>query len=205
MADPIETIKYLFGVRIVDNDNVLYIEDRRPTQGIGFSVGVVLIVVLVEIWGWFTNRLLIDGLSITFTILPVGAAIYFLIKNNFRETYIFNKNTDSFTFTRQSLFRSDVLEGSASQFRAVQVLKRIADDRDFAEIVSDQFTNSDNRSGRVTYMVALMCGGLLLGQSETQILRESPPLLSLHSTERRIASAISKFLNIPSEGVIDVL
>jgi hypothetical protein len=205
MANPLDMFNYLFGVTIVDKDDVLYIEDRRPTQAVGASVGATILVAAFAGWGWMTKSFVIDPYTITITAAPVAAALFFLVKNNIREVYIFNKKTDSFTFTRQRLFGNDVLEGSASQFRAVQVLKRIADDRDFGEIVTDQFTNRDSRSGRETYSVALMNGGPLFGQSETHILREKPPLLSFRKTERRIASAISKFLNIPSEGVIDVL
>jgi len=205
MASPLDMINYLFGVTIVDKDDALYIEDRRPTQAVGLSIGALVLVWAVATWSWMSEAMVIDWYTISLTAAPVVVALYFLVKNNFREIYVFNKKTDSFSFTRQSLFRKDVLEGSASQFRAVQVLKRIADDRDFTELVSDQFTNTDSRSGRITYAAALMCGGPLFGQSETQILREKPPLLSLRRSERRIAAAISKFLNIPSEGVIDVL
>ena len=205
MANPLDMINYLFGVMIVDKDNVLYIEDRRPTQAVGFSIAAVLLVFVIATWTWVTKSLVFDLYTICITAIPTAVALFFLVRNNFREVYMFNKSTDTFTFTRQSILRKDVLEGSASQFRAVQVLKRIGDDRDFGDIVSDQITNTDSRSGRVTYSVALMNGGPLFGQSDTQILRESPPLLSLRSTERRIAAAIAKFLNIPSEGVIDVL
>jgi len=205
VANPLDMINYLVGVRIIASDESLYIEDRRPTQGVGFSVGAVIVVGLLVTWGWITKDFVLDWFTVTLTAVPVVVAVYFLIKNNYREVYIFNKKTDSFSFARQSLFRNDLLEGSASQFRAVQVLKRTADDRDFGEIVSDQFMKTDSRSGRETYSTALMCQGPLFGQSDTQILRESPPLLSLRRTERRIASAISKFLSIPSEGVIDVL
>jgi hypothetical protein len=83
----------------------------------------------------------------------------------------------------------DVLEGSASQFRAVQVeLKTGASDDD-----------------REYYMVALLCQGPLFGQSETQVLREDPPMLNTRATANRIASAISKFLDIPRQGVVEVI
>jgi hypothetical protein len=205
MANPLDMIKYLFGVTIVPSDESLYIEDRRPAQGLGFSMIALVVVGSIVGWGWLTRNIIFDEFTIALTAVPVVVTLYFLVKNNFREIYIFNITTDSFSFSRQSLFRNDVLEGSASQFRAVQVLKRTADDRDITELVADQFMNTDNRSGRVTYSAALMCQGPLFGQSDTQILRESPPLLSLRRTERRIAAAIAKFLNIPSEGIIDVL
>lgn len=205
MANPLDMINYLFGVTIVASDESLYVEDRRPSQGVGFSMVAVVLFGSIAGWGWLTKTIVVDWFTISLTAAPVVVTLYFLVKNNFREIYIFNKKTDSFSFRRQSLFRNDVLEGSASQFRAVQVLKKVGDDRDFGDLVSDQFMNTDSRSGREIYSVALMCQGPLFGQSDTQILRENPPLLSLRRTERRIAAAIAKFLNIPSEGVIDVL
>lgn len=205
MANPLDMINYLFGVTIVASDESLYIEDRRPAQGLGFSMIALVVVGSIVGWGWLTRNIVFDEFTIALTAVPIAVTLFFLVKNNFREVYIFNKKTDSFSFRRQSVFRNDELEGSASQFRAVQVLKRVGDDRDFSDLVSDQFMKTDSRSGRVTYSAALMCQGPLFGQSDTQILRESPPLLSLRRTERRIAAAIAKFLNIPSEGVIDVL
>ena len=205
MANPLDMINYLFGVTIVASDESLYIEDRRPAQGLGFSMIALVVVGSIVGWGWLTRNIVFDEFTIALTAVPIAVTLFFLVKNNFREVYIFNKKTDSFSFRRQSLFRNDELDGSASQFRAVQVLKRVGDDRDFSDLVSDQFMKTDSRSGREIYSVALMCQGPLFGQSDTQILRESPPLLSLRRTERRIAAAIAKFLNIPSEGVIDVL
>jgi hypothetical protein len=198
-------LNYVAGVTIVNKDDVLYIEDRRPTQKMGLSLGGFLAVVAIAGWTWLKDALVVDAFTIGITLIPFAVALYFVFTNNFREIYVFNKKTDSFSFTRQSLLRKDVLEGSASQFRAVQVEKRIADDRDFGDIVSDGIRGTDSRGGMESYMVALMCQGLLFGQSDTQILRQNPPFISLRKTEVRIAKAISKFLGIPSEGIVDVL
>ena len=205
MANPLDMINYLFGVTIVASDESLYVEDRRPTQGVGFSIGAVIVIGSFATWGWITKTIVMDWYTITVTAVPIVVAFYFLAKNNYREIYVFNKKTDSFSFTGKSLFRNDVLEGSSSQFRAVQVLKRTGDDRDLTDLVSDQFTHSDSRSGREIYSVALMCQGPLFGQSDTQILRKDPPFLSTRRTERRIAKAIANFLKIPAEGVVEVL
>ena len=190
MANPLDMINYLFGVRIIVRDEVLYIEDRRPTFAVGASIGAVVVVIAFAAWGWWTRTIVLDWFTGVITIAPVIVALFFLIKGNYREVYVFNKRTDSFTFTRQSVLRRDVLEGSASQFRAVQVELRTSD-------------GDDDR--REYYMVALLCQGPLFGQSDTQILRESPPLLNTRATANRIASAISKFLDIPRQGVVEVL
>jgi hypothetical protein len=189
MANPIDMIKYLFGVSIIARDDVLFIEDRRPTFKMLLSVGLAVAVVVIAGWTWFTSGLKIDIFSVGLTVAAILAAAYFCTRGNYRETYIFNKKTDSFIFTRQSVFNRDVLEGSASQFRAVQVeLKTGSGDDD-----------------REYYMVALLCQGLLFGQSDTQILREDPPMLNTRATANRIANAIAKFLDIPKQGVVEVL
>src|SRR3982751_6881973 len=117
MANPLEMINHLAGVTIVVKDDVLYIEDRRPTQKMGLSVGGFLAVVSIAIWSYLINGVTVDAFRLTIILIPFAVALYFITMNNFREIYIFNKKTDSFSFTRQSVFRKDVLEGSASQFR----------------------------------------------------------------------------------------
>lgn len=78
------------------------------------------------------------------------------------------------------------MEGSLSQIRAVQVERRSDEDSEI-------------------YMVALLMQGLLLGAPDTQILRENKPALNSRAAETRIAAAISKFLNINRQFVVNVL
>lgn len=189
MANPLDMISYLFGVSIIARDDVLYIEDRRPTFKMLLSVVFALAVVVIAAWTWLTSGLKLDVFTLGLPVGAFGAAGYFCTRGNYKETYVFNKKTDSFTFTRRSLLNKDELEGSASQFRAVQVELRTG-------------TSDDDRE---YYMVALLCQGLLFGQSDTQILREDPPMLNTRATANRIANAISKFLDIPRRGTIDVL
>jgi hypothetical protein len=189
MANPVDMVKYLFGVSIVAGDDVLFIEDRRPTFMMFLSVAFAITVVVIAGWTWFTSGIKIDVFTVGLTVVAFGAAAYFCTRGNYRETYIFNRKTDSFVFTRQSVLNKDVLEGSASQFRAVQVELR---------------TGSGN-DDREYYMVALLCQGLLFGQSDTQILREDPPMLNTRATANRIANAISKFLDIPRRGTVEVI
>ena len=186
-------INHICGVWIVARDEVLIIEDRRPTLRTALSFGALLIVLAFAVWSWLTGTLKLDGINIFFFAFVVIVALIFAFKDNFREVYVFNKKTDTYTFTRQSILRKDVLEGSASQFRAVQIERRRTEGN------NDQIDTEK-------YMVALLMQGMLLGQSDTQILRETPPFLNSLEAERRIAAAISKFLNIPRQGgVVDVL
>src|SRR5262249_24040776 len=139
-------------------------------------------------WGWLTGTLKTDAITITFTLVAFAAATFFILRGHFREAYVFNKKSDTYTFTRQSILNRDVLEGSASQFRAVQIERR-----------------TDYDDDKEVLAVALLMQVMLLAQSARQILRKKPPLLNSLATEKRIAAAIAKFLNIPREGVIDVL
>jgi hypothetical protein len=198
-------IHYLVGVYIVEFDGVLTIEDRRPTQKMGVSVGGLAIVSAMVLWGWLSASLIVDAFTITMTVIMFSVGLFFIARENFREVYIFDKKTDSYTFTRQSLIRRDVMEGTPSQFRAVQVEKRLKDDRDGADLLGDIVLKKDSRSGSPIYMTALLMQGLLLGQSDTLILRNAPPFISTQRTESRIANAIGKFLDIPREGIVDVL
>jgi len=185
-------INYICGVWIISRDDVLVIEDRRPTLRTALSFGALFVIVVMAVWSWLTKSLKLDEISIPFIIVVIAVAAFFAVKDNFREVYVFNKKTDTYTFTRQSVLRNDVLEGSASQFRAVQVERRRTEGN------SDQFDTEK-------YMVALLMQGMLLGQSDTQILRENPPLLNSLAAEKRIANAIAKFLDIPRQGVVDVI
>jgi len=185
-------INYICGVWIISRDDVLVIEDRRPTLRTALSFGALFVIVVMAVWSWLTKSLKLDEISIPFIVFVIAVAAFFAVKDNFREVYVFNKKTDTYTFTRQSVLRNDVLEGSASQFRAVQVERRRTEGN------SDQFDTEK-------YMVALLMQGMLLGQSDTQILRENPPLLNSLAAEKRIANAIAKFLDIPRQGVVDVI
>ena len=187
-----DIINYLVGVYIHDRNDVLVIEDRRPTRNMFFSMlgflamlGFVLAYVLTLLTN-FNIGLKFNAISWTFFGAALVAALYFGISGTFREIYVFDKPNDTFTFTRQSVFNKDVLQGSLSQFRAVQIERRTDDDSQI-------------------YMVALLTQGLLLGQPETQFLREKRPLFNSRAAESRIATAISKSLNIKRQGLVDIL
>ena len=178
-------IDYLFGVYIYDRDGLLVIEDRRPTAGIFISlVGIAGIVVFLLVSAAFSLVGLgfdlwsgigaFAGLIATFTVM-----FLFSLGGTLREVYTFDKANDTYRFTRRGIFKSDVLEGSASQFCGVRIDKRTSDEDS-------------------VYMVTLLLGGMLFGQSEAQPLREDPPIFNSYHGEAKIAEAISRFINTKS-------
>jgi hypothetical protein len=181
-----DIIDYLFPVRIIRIGETLSIEDRRPTSIMFISALCVLVfftgAVMTVFFNGFTGE-------VGYWLGPTAGwlvSLLFAINGTFREIYVFDKPGDTYRFTRQSIFKKDVLEGSLSQFRAVQLERRSSDDDS-------------------TYMVALLMQGMLLGQPDTQILRENPPIFNNYETEERIAGAISSFLNIKQADDTDVL
>src|SRR4051812_19872414 len=96
-------IHYLVGVYIVEFDGVLTIEDRRPTQRMGMAVGGMLFVSAIVTWSWWSRTLIVDAFTITITVIMFSVGLFFIARENFREVYNFDKKTDSYTFTRQSL------------------------------------------------------------------------------------------------------
>ena len=185
-------INYFFPVLIYNDTDVLTIEDRRPsTMQLVFAAGGVGVLVFTA----FSSKILIDNWSwVIIPILIVGALLLILkaLLDPFRETYIFDKRIDTYTFVRRSLFKSQTEEGSLSRFRAVQIERREID-------------TEDGKS--VNYHVALLKNeGLLFGSPSREILRAdySHPIFSGFSSELRIAEAIEKFLNFPPTEIIDV-
>ena len=167
----------LFQVFITDRDDVLYIEDRRPTplllsSGLG-AIGFIIFTVYQLIFvGFGAGLWVIVGMG-TVGLILAGMAMSII----FREIYIFDRPTDTFTFTRQSVFKKDVVEGTLSQFRAVQVEKQ-------------HVRNTTN------YNVVLLQQGPFLSGADTYILRENQPLVESLEAESKIATAISEFLKI---------
>lgn len=175
-------IDYLFGVYIYDRGDMLVIEDRRPTAGIFISlVGIACIVLFLLVsaalslfglgFDLGTGIGAFAGLIATFMVM-----FLFSLGGTLREVYTFDKANDTYRFTRRGIFRSDVLEGSASQFCGVRIDQR----------------NTDEDS---VYMVTLLLGGMLFGQSEAQPLREDPPIFNSYHREAKIAEAISRVIS----------
>lgn len=175
-------IDYLFGVYIYDRGDMLVIEDRRPTAGIFISlVGIACIVLFLLVsaalslfglgFDLGTGIGAFAGLIATFMVM-----FLFSLGGTLREVYTFDKANDTYRFTRRGIFRSHVLEGSASQFCGVRIDQR----------------NTDEDS---VYMVTLLLGGMLFGQSEAQPLREDPPIFNSYHREAKIAEAISRVIS----------
>ena len=82
-----------------------------------------------------------------------------------------------------------MIQGSASQFRAAEVIK--------------QTVHSENSTSYIYSATLLQEPGLLLGMDETQRLREDPPIYNRYETEERIANAIADFLNITNNYEVD--
>jgi hypothetical protein len=184
-------INYLFPVFIYKDADVLTIEDRRPsTMQLIFAAGGIFLLLFTI----FSARALIETGYYWLLAVLIGGALLLIIKTMlepFRERYIFDKRIDTYTFVRRGLLKSQTEQGSLSQFRAVQIERRI---------VSTDDGTAEN------YHVALLKNeGLLFGSPARAILREgnSQPIFSNLSSETRIAKAIASFLNFPSTEVID--
>lgn len=185
-------INYLFPVLIYKDTNALTIEDRRPSniQLIFAAGGIGLLVFAL----YSAGMLIGTGYYSLLALLIAGAIllIFAAVLKPFREMYNFDKTTDTYVFVRRGMLKSETEEGSLSQFRAVQVERRL---------VSGEGGIEEN------YHVALLkTSELLFGSPPVLILREgdSHPVFSSFSSETRIAKAITDFLDLPPAEVIDV-
>lgn len=184
-------VNYLLPVFIRENAGVLTIVDGRPsTLQLIFSAGGIGLLIFTV----FSLGALINSQFYGFIPILIGASLFLIIKAllaPFREIYIFDKNIDTYTLVRRSLVKSQTEQGSLSQFRAIQIERRLDDDGETSE----------------TFHIALLKNeGLLFGSPSRLILREgsSHPIFSNFSSESRIANAIEKFLDFSPTEVIDV-
>lgn len=184
-----DIINYIFPVYIIDHNDALYIEDRRPT-GRMLILGPAALALLAYALYLFASYLWAGATPgenpWLLVALIVGSAVCALLalSGTFREIYVFDKPRDTFVFTSQSLLKKDVIEGGLSQFRAVEVEAIDVDDNNFV------------------YRVVLLQHGPFLSGSDRHILRESETLFGSRRDEARIANAISKFLGIERVGVL---
>ena len=192
MLEPIYRIlDFIFPVYIINRDQVLSIEDRRPTRNMFLSIVGLLVVIVFATWGWFSHTLIIDGLTLTLFGAALGAALYFCLRGTFRELYVFDKTTDTYTFIRQSVLRKDIVQGAASLYQSVEVL-----------CVEEQ---KDSWTVYHYHAALLQDPSMLFGADEVQKLRESKPMYNCEQTEINIASAISRFLNIRNNGTVETV
>lgn len=185
-------INYLFPVLIYKFTDVLTIEDKRPSfMQLVFASGGIAALIFTISFAWELIKVGYYGLVIIFA----GAAIFLIIKallEPFRETYVFDKRIDTYTFVRRSVIKSQTEQGSLSQFRAIQIERRLI--------------SGDNGTTENYHVALLKNEELLFGSPSTALLREgnSYPVFADLSSELRIARAIASFLNFTSTEIVDV-
>jgi len=192
MFEPIYRIlDYIFPVYIINRNEVLTIEDRRPTRNMVLSILGVLAVAVMVVWGWLSHTLLLDTLSFIVAGGVLATALYFCLTGTFREFYVFDKPTDTYSFVRQSVFKKDEIKGAASLFRATEVL------------CEEEYS----RYGTVHryHAAVLQDPSLLFGADEVQKLRQSRPMYNREQTEANMVAAIASFLNIKNNGTVKTL
>ncbi|MGH9901461.1 MAG: hypothetical protein ACRD68_06560 [Pyrinomonadaceae bacterium] len=180
----------LFPVRIDAGQDVLVVEDRRPSDGL-------LLSVVLTAGSLFVSALLfrssIDSRIYWPLILFLLPAPVFGVRSlllPFREKYVFDRGRGTYAFTRQSVLKKETTEGDAGQIRAVQLERRAV---------------TTEHGTREIYRVALrLRHGLLLGASDTLVLREETPVGSRFESEARIAYAIADFLRVPVPETVNV-
>lgn len=186
-------VNYTFPVLIYKDTDILTIEDKRPSFLLALlaagAIGLFAFAV------FFAKTLIETGYYLLLAIILCGA-IALLVRalfEPFREKYIFDKRIDTYTFIRRSLIKSETEQGSLSQFRAVQIERRLV--------------STDDGTTEIYRVALLKNEGLLFGSPATQHLREGDyqPIFSSYSSEARIARAISNFLEFSTLDDVDVL
>jgi len=179
-----------FPVNIETKGDVLVIEDRRPGDGLLLSLALAA--------GSLTFSALIFQPSISSRlywplILFLLPAPIFGVRSlllTFNEKYVFDKSRDTYTFTSRSVLKSRTTESSLSLIRAVQLERRT--------VVTEHET-------REIFRVALLLQqGLLLGASDTILLKEDTAVGSSYESEARIAYAIADFLRLPVPDTVNM-
>jgi hypothetical protein len=169
-----ERFDFLVPLWIVRRPESLAIFDYRPTFMM-FAVIVLLIISLIGL-GLFAINFdpalwLIGGVA----GLAAAVAVFLLFRFTIREVYYFDAAKDKYIFTRQFIHRSEVIEGSLSQFSGATV-------------------KTERNEDSETHFVVLKQEGMFLTGVGEQILREEIPIFNSSSREARIAGAISGIL-----------
>ena len=171
----LDRLGFLAPIWIIRRPETLVIQDYRPTffmflTAAGFLFFAVTFAVIL-----FKVPIGVDS----FGLWAIGAiAVICLVlsfRGTIREAYYFNKETDSYVFVRQFIYRKEVIEGALGQFTGAHV------------------RTEANDEGEVHFVVLKQEGMFLTGIGE-QKLREEVPIFNTFSNEARIANAISGFL-----------
>ncbi|MEP7074479.1 MAG: hypothetical protein ABI878_01610 [Acidobacteriota bacterium] len=185
-----DVLDYIFPVYVIERDEIMVIDDRRPTARMVYSLLASLTVIIVAGWAWWSKAVIPDAFALSVFAAILAATLYFCVRGNYRETYVFNRSKDIYIFTRRSIIKKDVTEGAASQFRAAEVIRQVSYD--------------DNGYENFAYRAALLQQpGLLFGTDETLILRENAPIYNSRGAEAKIARAIATFLNITNNQEVE--
>ncbi len=172
-----------FPINVDTKQDVLVIEDRRPSDSlllsVTFAAGALFISALL-FRPLITSSIYWPMILFLLPVLIFGVRSLLL---PFREKYVFDKGQSTYTLTRQGVMRRQTTVGDLSEIRAVQVERK---------------AETTEYETREVFRVALLLRqGLLLGASDTVVLREKTPVGSHYESEARIAHAIADFLEVP--------
>jgi len=170
-----ERFGFIAPLWIVKRPESLTIVDYRPT----FTMFLTVAGFVVLLIGFVLVFLKIDT-AVSFGLwaigIPAACCVIFLFRGTIRETYYFDRTTDSYSFVRQFIHRREVIEGAMSQFTGAYVKTEENDDS-------------------TSYYVMLKQDGLFMTGATEQALRENVPIFNSFDREARIANAISGFLH----------
>jgi hypothetical protein len=169
---------------------VLVIEDRRISDGLWLWVALAAgsIVFSAMIFRPSIASRLYWPLVLFLLPAPIFGVKSLL--STLREKYIFDKGRDTYTFTRRSALQSRTTQGSLSLIRAVQLERRTV--------------RTEHETREIFRVALLLQQGLLLGASDTILLREDTALGSTYASEAQIAYAIANFLNLRVPETVDM-
>ena len=187
-----EYLNKFFPVNIKTQPGVLVIDDRRPSDGMVLCV--VLIASSLFISALLFRQMIAYGFYWLLALFLLPALVFGIrsLLLPIRELYIFDKNNDTYLIRRWSALRRQTTQGSLSQIRAVQIERRL-------------LSGGEHHGTREVFRVALLLHqGLLLGASDSLLLREDSALDFSYGSESYIASAIANFLELPSPETITI-
>lgn len=184
----------LFPVNINTQSDVLGIDDRRPNGEMVLSVSLMAIALFVS--AMIFRPAIADGIYWPLAIFLLPAPIFAVrsLLLPIREVYVFDKGRDTYSLRRRSVLKSRTIQGSLSQIRAVQIERRL--------VVSGGKYHS--RTREIFRVALLLHHDLLLGASDTLVLRDDWPLGSCYESESQIANAIANFLDLPIPQIISI-
>ena len=184
-----------FPVKIDAQADVLFIEDKRPGDGLLLSLvlaATALVISALMFRPAIASRLYWPLLLFLLPVLIFGVRSLLL---PISERYVFDRSLDTYSFSRRSILKSRTTEGMLSQIRSVQIER--------ARVVTTA-GDSGSSTKELFYVTLLLQQGLLLGASDTVHLREESALGSRYESEAQIAYAVADFLKLPVPETVTV-